>query len=45
MVDLENPKDMMNRDGFTILVMGFTGSKAIKFKLEYMNALTKWRHP
>ena len=32
---------VMNRDGFTILVMGFTGSKAIKFKLEYMNAFNE----
>ena len=24
----------MNRDGFTLLAMGFTGKKALKFKLE-----------
>ena len=28
----------MNRDGFTLLVMGFTGEKALKFKLEYIAA-------
>lgn len=27
----------MNRDGFTLLAMGFTGKKAMKFKLEYIN--------
>lgn len=27
----------MNRDGFTLLVMGYTGEKAIKFKLAYIN--------
>lgn len=26
----------MDRDGFTLLAMGFTGSKAIKFKLAYI---------
>jgi Rha family phage regulatory protein len=29
---------VMNRDGFTLLVMGFTGKKALKFKLEYIAA-------
>lgn len=29
---------VMNRDGFTLLAMGFTGAKALAFKLEYMNA-------
>lgn len=28
----------MNRDGFTLLAMGFTGDKALKFKLKYINA-------
>lgn len=27
----------MNRDGFTLLAMGFTGSKALQFKLDYIN--------
>lgn len=29
---------LMNRDGFTLLVMGFTGKEAMKFKINYMNA-------
>ncbi len=28
----------MNRDGFLLLVMGFTGKKAMQFKLEYIKA-------
>lgn len=28
----------MNKDGFTLLAMGFTGKKAMKFKMEYINA-------
>ena len=31
----------MNRDGFTLLAMGFTGSKAIQFKLKYINAFNE----
>ena len=31
----------MNRDGFTLLAMGFTGEKALQFKLEYINAFNK----
>lgn len=27
----------MNRDGFTLLVMGYTGEKAMRFKLAYIN--------
>ena len=30
------PMYYMNKDGFTLLVMGFTGSKATKFKLQYI---------
>lgn len=29
---------IMNRDGFTLLVMGFTGKKALQFKLDYIAA-------
>lgn len=29
---------LMNRDGFTLLAMGFTGSNAMKWKLKYMDA-------
>lgn len=32
------PMYVMNRDGFTLLAMGFTGAKALAFKLEYINA-------
>ena len=28
-----NPMYYMNRDGFTLIVMGYTGEKAMKFKL------------
>ena len=39
----------MNRDGFTLLAMGFTGSDAMKWKLKYIeafNALEKaWNTP
>lgn len=30
------PMYYMNKDGFTLLVMGFTGSKATQFKLQYI---------
>ena len=39
-----NPMYYMNRDGFTLLVMGYTGEKAMKFKLSYIkqfNAMEK----
>lgn len=29
---------IMNRDGFTLLAMGFTGKKALEFKLQYIEA-------
>ena len=28
----------MNRDGFSLLVMGFTGKKALEWKIKYINA-------
>lgn len=31
----------MNRDGFTFIAMGFTGSKADDFKLKYINAFNQ----
>lgn len=37
----EYPMYYMNRDGFTLLAMGFTGSKAIEFKLKYIDAFNK----
>lgn len=37
----EQPMYYMNRDGFTLLAMGFTGKDAMKFKLEYIEAFNK----
>lgn len=34
----EYPMFFMNRDGFTLLAMGFTGKKALQFKLDFINA-------
>ena len=34
----EYPEYLMTRKGFRLLVMGFTGKKALKWKLEYDNA-------
>ncbi|MEE6667643.1 Rha family transcriptional regulator [Pediococcus acidilactici] len=31
----------MNRDGFTLLAMGFTGKKALEFKLKYIDAFNR----
>ena len=31
----------MNRDGFTLLAMGFTGKEAIQFKLKYIDAFNR----
>lgn len=35
------PMFLMNRDGFSLLVMGFNGKKAIQFKLDYINEFNK----
>ena len=35
------PMYLMNRDGFTLLAMGFTGAKAMEFKIDYINAFNK----
>ena len=34
----EFPMYLMNRDGFSLLVMGFTGAKALEWKLKYIEA-------
>ncbi len=34
----EYPMYEMDRDGFSLLVMGFNGEKALKWKIEYINA-------
>lgn len=36
-----NPMYYMTRDGFTFLAMGFTGAKALEFKLAYINAFNE----
>lgn len=35
------PEYLLTRDGFTILAMGFTGPKAMRFKEAYINAFNK----
>lgn len=35
------PEYLMTRDGFSILVMGFTGKKAMQFKEAYINAFNQ----
>lgn len=37
----ERPLYEFNKDFFTLLVMGFTGEKALKFKIDYINAFNK----
>lgn len=38
------PMYLMNRDGFALLVMGFTGKEALKWKLEYIKAFNAMEH-
>jgi Rha family phage regulatory protein len=37
----QQPMFVMNRDGFTLLVMGFTGKEALKFKIDFIEAFNK----
>ena len=37
----EQPAYLMNRDGFSLLAMGFTGKKALQFKLKFIDAFNK----
>lgn len=37
----EQPMFYMNRDGFSLLTMGFTGEAALQFKLEYIEAFNR----
>lgn len=37
----EMPMFIMNRDGFNLLTMGFTGTKALNYKLEFIEAFNK----
>lgn len=35
------PMYVLTRDGFTLLAMGFTGAKALQFKIAYINAFNR----
>ncbi|MCB1622686.1 MAG: Rha family transcriptional regulator, partial [Thiothrix sp.] len=35
---VKKPMYLLTRDGFTLLAMGYTGAKAMRFKLAYMEA-------
>lgn len=35
------PMYLLSRDGFTLLAMGFTGQKALQFKVAYINAFNR----
>jgi len=37
----KQPFYRMTKDGFTLLVMGFTGKAALKFKIDYINAFNQ----
>lgn len=37
----EYPMYLMNRDGFTLLAMGFTGKEALAWKMKYINAFNE----
>ncbi len=38
-----SPIYMMTEEGFTLLAMGFTGKKAVRFKLDYIDAFQKMK--
>jgi len=40
----EYRKFHMNRDGFSLLAMGFTGKNALQWKLDYIKLLTQWKN-
>lgn len=45
--DVQNktePIYFMNRDGFSLLVMGFTGKEALEWKLKYIQAFNDMEH-
>ena len=37
----KNKQYILTRDGFTLLAMGFTGAKALQFKVAYINAFNR----
>ena len=39
--DKEQPEYLLTRDGFTLLAMGFTGVKAMQWKIKYIEAFNK----
>ncbi len=39
-----NKEYLLTRDGFSLLVMGFTGQKALEWKLKYIDAFNKMEH-
>jgi Rha family phage regulatory protein len=39
--EVKKPMYLLTRDGFTLLAMSYTGSKAMQFKLAYMNAFNQ----
>ena len=39
--DKEQPEYLMTRDGFTLLAMGFTGSKAMQWKIKYIETFNR----
>ena len=39
--DKEQPEYLLTRDGFTLLAMGFTGAKAMQWKIKYIEAFNK----
>jgi Rha family phage regulatory protein len=41
----EQPSFDLTRQGFTLLVMGWTGERAMAFKVRYIEAFDLTRHP
>ena len=39
--DKEQPEYLMTRDGFTLLAMGYTGSKAMQWKIKYIETFNR----
>ena len=37
----QQPQYLITRDGFALLAMGFTGKKALQFKLKFIDALNR----
>ena len=42
---VKTPASTITRDGFAILAMGYTGSRAMKFKLAYIDAFNRMEAP